>query len=69
MDPKVPNTIRVAFVVEGSRGDMQPYLAVALRMQARGNVVKIFTNIDHKRFCDSLDVPTEGVFYNFSHAF
>lgn len=68
MDPKVPNTIRVAFVVEGTRGDMQPYLALALRMQERGNIVKIFTNIDHKQFCDCFDVPTEGVFYNFSHA-
>jgi hypothetical protein len=36
-------------------------------MQARGNVVKIFTNIDHKQFCDSFDVPTEGLFYNVSH--
>jgi len=68
MDPKVPNTIRVAFVVEGSRGDTQPYLAVALRMQARGNLVKIFTNIDHEQFCDSFDVPTLGVFHNASHA-
>jgi UDP:flavonoid glycosyltransferase YjiC (YdhE family) len=65
MDPKNPKSIRAAFAVEGSRGDIQPYVALGLRMQERGNVVKMFTNIDHKPLCDSFDIPMDGVFYNF----
>eukprot|EP00931_Biecheleriopsis_adriatica_P005236 TRINITY_DN106769_c0_g1_i1.p1 TRINITY_DN106769_c0_g1~~TRINITY_DN106769_c0_g1_i1.p1 ORF type:complete len:507 (+),score=64.34 TRINITY_DN106769_c0_g1_i1:80-1600(+) len=68
MDPKVPSSIRVAFVIEGTRGDVQPYVALALRMQARGNVVKIFSNIDHKSLCESFGLDFEGPLYSMSKA-
>eukprot|EP00534_Pseudo-nitzschia_fraudulenta_P011457 CAMPEP_0201210352 /NCGR_PEP_ID=MMETSP0851-20130426/180111_1 /ASSEMBLY_ACC=CAM_ASM_000631 /TAXON_ID=183588 /ORGANISM="Pseudo-nitzschia fraudulenta, Strain WWA7" /LENGTH=477 /DNA_ID=CAMNT_0047499135 /DNA_START=99 /DNA_END=1529 /DNA_ORIENTATION=- len=68
MDPAIPSSIRAAFVVEGTRGDIQPYLAVALRLIERGNDVKMFTNDDHVSFCESFNIPVEGVLYNFSVA-
>jgi len=70
MDPGIPASIRVAFVIEGSRGDIQPYLAIARKLRfEKGYVVSIFTNSDQVSLCEALDIPAKGVFYSFSKAF
>lgn len=68
MNSMIPGSVRAAFVVEGTRGDIQPYLALALRMRANGYVVKIFSNSDHVNMCNSFQVPVEGVLYDMSKA-
>ncbi|CAE8652721.1 unnamed protein product [Polarella glacialis] len=68
MDPRVPSSVRVAFIVEGTRGDIQPYVALGLRLQARGNVVKFFSNVDHKSLFESFDLAYEGTMYSMSAA-
>mmetsp|Transcript_23360 Transcript_23360/g.55287 ORF Transcript_23360/g.55287 Transcript_23360/m.55287 type:complete len:512 (-) Transcript_23360:423-1958(-) len=64
-----PGSIRVAIVTEGTRGDIQPHLALALRLRDRGNVVKIFTNSNYTSFCGSFGIPASGVFYDASKEF
>lgn len=69
MDPNKPETIRIAIITEGSRGDMQPYIALALQLRKRGNSVAIFTHTDQMDFIRSFDIDARGVFYDSSVAF
>jgi len=72
MDPLIPSSIRIAMILEGSRGDIQPYLALALTLQERGNMVSIFGNADHFAFCNKTTnekITCHPVFYDFGKAF
>lgn len=44
----------------GSRGDIQPYIAIASGLQNRGYEIMVFTNEDHVPLVSSFGVKTEG---------
>jgi sterol 3beta-glucosyltransferase len=41
---------RVAVIVEGSRGDCQPYVALSLGLKAQGCLVQYMSNCNHEQF-------------------
>jgi len=50
--------MRVAFVVNGSRGDFQPYLSLAVELQKREHVLKMYTAEDHCRMASDFGFAT-----------
>lgn len=46
---------RVSILATGTRGDIQPYVAIALSLRQSGYSVRILTNNDHKSFVESFD--------------
>lgn len=58
------SSLRFAIVAEGSRGDFQPYVALALHLQKRGNAVCLFTNINHVSFAEGFGLEVKGVLYD-----
>lgn len=57
-----PNGLRVALVVNGSRGDVQPMLALALRLQQLRHHIRMLTNADLVDFCTDRGVDALPVF-------
>jgi len=56
-------TSRIAIVVNGTRGDIQPMIALAREITTRfKNVVRIFTNADHVNLCRGFDTDVVPVF-------
>jgi len=47
---------RMALAFLGSRGDCQPYVALALGLAARGHVVKAFSNEMHRSFVEAYGI-------------
>ena len=47
----------VLLLVNGSRGDCQPFAALALALQESGRRVLLVTNPDHESLCRDLGVP------------
>lgn len=55
--------MNISIVTIGSRGDVQPYIALALGLNKNGHKVKIITNENFKEFIESYNVdfyPVEG---------
>eukprot|EP00420_Gonyaulax_spinifera_P037195 CAMPEP_0197873188 /NCGR_PEP_ID=MMETSP1439-20131203/3063_1 /TAXON_ID=66791 /ORGANISM="Gonyaulax spinifera, Strain CCMP409" /LENGTH=54 /DNA_ID=CAMNT_0043492225 /DNA_START=56 /DNA_END=217 /DNA_ORIENTATION=+ len=48
-----PSGVKVAMVVEGSRGDTQPYIALARGLQKAGFKVKYLSNVNTADFIAS----------------
>lgn len=59
-----PSCLRFAIIAEGSRGDFQPYVALALHLQNRGNTVRLFTNVNHVKFAEGFGLKASGVLYD-----
>jgi len=53
---------RIAFLVNGSRGDVQPFLAVARLLIRKGNRVRIFANVDLCKIAEEFGVDSTPVF-------
>eukprot|EP00913_Durusdinium_trenchii_P030685 g28739.t1 len=53
--------MRIAIVVNGSRGDVQPMVALAQKLQEHGHEVIIFTNADSISFCNTSGDFVSGV--------
>lgn len=51
-----PNKFRVVMLTIGSRGDVQPFICLALGMMVRGYSVKIVTHSCFKDFVESYDI-------------
>ncbi|CAE7771748.1 UGT80B1, partial [Symbiodinium sp. CCMP2456] len=54
--------LRVGVVVSGSRGDVQPHVALALDLRSLGHQVRIFTNSNHAALCARHGVEMVSVF-------
>lgn len=54
--------MRIAIVVNGSRGDVQPMVAIAQKLQEHGHEVIIFTNADSVNTCNACGVDAVSVF-------
>lgn len=54
--------MRIAVVVNGSRGDVQPMVALAQGLQELGHEVIIFTNADLVAFCNGQGIDAVSVF-------
>jgi len=54
--------LRVGVVVVGSRGDVQPHVALALDLRSLGHHVRIFTNSNHAALCARHGVEMVSVF-------
>ncbi|CAK8990386.1 unnamed protein product [Durusdinium trenchii] len=54
--------MRIAIVVNGSRGDVQPMVALAQKLQEHGHEVIIFTNADSISFCNTFGIDAVSVF-------
>mmetsp|Transcript_73178 Transcript_73178/g.184802 ORF Transcript_73178/g.184802 Transcript_73178/m.184802 type:complete len:484 (+) Transcript_73178:80-1531(+) len=65
MNSEDHSSLRFAIIAEGSRGDIQPYVALALHLQKRGNVARIFTNVNHVSFVEGFGLEVKGVMYDF----
>lgn len=50
----------------GTRGDVQPFIALALGLKAAGHKVTLLTNEDHVSMARDLGVECEGCFANFA---
>ena len=59
----------VLVVTNGSRGDCQPYVAIALAFMKRGYKVTIFTNPEHETLVASHDVGFRSNAYPFKDFF
>lgn len=51
-----PNKFKVVMLTIGSRGDVQPFVCLALEMMARGYSVKIVTHSCFREFIESYDI-------------
>ncbi|CAE7560766.1 atg26 [Symbiodinium natans] len=60
--PGTAGGLRVAIVVSGSRGDVQPHVALALDLRRLGHQVCIFTNANHTALCARHAVDMVPVF-------
>lgn len=58
--------LRVAILANGSRGDVQPCVALALRLSRLRHRVRILTNADLVEFCQSHGVDAAPVFVSWS---
>lgn len=54
--------MRIAIVVNGSRGDVQPMVALAQKLQEHGHEVIIFTNADSVSTCNACGIDAVSVF-------
>jgi len=52
---------KLLFVVNGSRGDVQPVGALSMALQASGFIVRLLTNVNHVEFLRSLGLDAIGV--------
>mmetsp|Transcript_52524 Transcript_52524/g.118285 ORF Transcript_52524/g.118285 Transcript_52524/m.118285 type:complete len:509 (-) Transcript_52524:64-1590(-) len=50
---------KFVFGVNGTRGDFQPYLALALKLKARGHRVKMFTSVCHCKVAALFNIDAE----------
>mmetsp|Transcript_13457 Transcript_13457/g.28109 ORF Transcript_13457/g.28109 Transcript_13457/m.28109 type:complete len:1010 (-) Transcript_13457:333-3362(-) len=53
---------RVAIIVNGSRGDVQPIIALAKRLLQSGHTIRVLTNCDMASFCLQHGVDAVAVF-------
>jgi UDP:flavonoid glycosyltransferase YjiC (YdhE family) len=53
--------VRVTIIAYGSRGDIQPYLALGGGLQKAGHVVRIVTTIDHEELTKSYGLEVSAV--------
>lgn len=58
----VKKLTKVALITEGTRGDVQPYLALVMALQKAGFDVKLFTNSNHMAFANNLGIMASGCF-------
>jgi sterol 3beta-glucosyltransferase len=54
--------MRVALLVQGTRGDVQPYIALALQLQREGCIVNILSNVNHRKFVESQGLDFTDVY-------
>jgi len=54
------NGFRVAVITEGTRGDVQPYVALGERLQAEGCRVHLFTNSCHVKLATGTGMEVSG---------
>ena len=57
--------VRVALVSLGSRGDVQPYIALAKALLADGHRVKIATHGEFKEWIESVGLSTVALLLSF----
>jgi len=60
--PKVSLDSRVAVLANGTRGDIEPSVALACELQARGHRVIVFTNYDYVGFSNGAGVESVSVY-------
>jgi len=53
---------RIAIQSVGTRGDIQPYIAIACALKAKGYVVAVFTNVGHKTFVEEFGLTFYGCY-------
>ncbi len=58
------NLQRITFVTAGSRGDVQPYLAIALSLKERGYEVRFATSCEFEKMIQSFGFGFAGIFPN-----
>jgi len=56
----LPDRPRVAIIAKGSRGDVQPVVALALKLQRAGVHVRVLTNYGTEGFVRSFSVEADG---------
>mmetsp|Transcript_81158 Transcript_81158/g.224611 ORF Transcript_81158/g.224611 Transcript_81158/m.224611 type:complete len:534 (-) Transcript_81158:151-1752(-) len=54
---------RIAVLTHGTRGDVQPFVALSAHLQASGFVVLVTTNQDHVNFFEKFGLDARGVKY------
>src|SRR5690606_5855270 len=54
-------TVRITMVVVGSRGDVQPFLALGSAMRARGHEVRLATHADFRELAAEADLEFHPV--------
>jgi len=60
--PTNGNDLRnILIMTNGSRGDVQPYIALAMGLKKAGYNVAIMSNQDHKNFVEELGVASRTV--------
>jgi len=60
---------RLLLICQGSRGDIQPYVALASRLKSDGYRVMVFTNLDHVNFVKKFNLEAVGIFVDVQQMF